>query len=92
MTDVMVSVRMPKSLLDKLNAYVKANDYLDLSESIRSIVRKKWMEHTNPELMEMKKLREDIKDELQQATIKKVRHEVNNELKKIQQQLKGGTA
>ena len=64
MTDVMVSIRMPKTMFLELKELAKKQHFLDLSEQIRSIVRKKWIEHTNPELFELKKLREIVQPKI----------------------------
>lgn len=88
MTDVMVSVRMPKSLLRELKELAKDQYFLDLSEQIRSILRQKWIQCTNPELFELKKLRKGIEDEIKRKSIEKVREGVNKELEKIRSSLK----
>ena len=93
MTDVMVSVRMPKSLLLELKELTKKQHFLDLSELIRSITRKKWIQYTNPELYELKSLRKGIEDELKKKSVERVREEVNKELEKIKKELaKGGVS
>ena len=88
MNDVMVSIRMPKSLASELRLLAKTQHFLDLSEEVRSIVRKKWVQYTGPELFELKKLREGIGKEIKQKSIEKVREEVNKELEKIKMQLR----
>ena len=88
MTEIMVSVRMPKSMLLELKDLAKKEHFLDLSEEIRSIVRKRWIQYTNPQLYELKKLRDDIRDEIKIKSIEKVRSEVNRELEKIRASLK----
>ena len=88
LTDVMVSIRMPKSLISELKVLAKDQYFLDLSEQIRSIARKKWIEYTNPELFELKKLRESIEDELKKKSVEKVREEINKELEEIKGHLK----
>ena len=90
MTEVMVSVRMPRSLLKKLKDISQHEDYLDLSEMVRAIARKKWMQYTNPELHEMKKLRQDIELEIRKKSMERVQQEVNKELEKIKSKLRGG--
>lgn len=88
MTDVMVSIRMPKSMLSELKELSKTQHFLDLSEMVRGITRKKWIQNTNPELYELKMLRKGIEEELKKKSIEKVREEVNKELEKIKTQLK----
>ena len=86
--DVMVSIRMPKALAEELKALAKTQHFLDLSEEVRSIVRRKWISHASPELFELKKLRENIEDEIKQKSAKRVQQEVAKELEKIKAKLK----
>lgn len=88
MNDVIVSARMPKSLVKELKSLIKEQHFLDLSEQVRSIVRKKWIKHTNPELFELKKLSEDIQSELRKKTKARVQEQINKELEKIKLKLK----
>ena len=44
MADQVVSVRMPASLVQELKAVAEKNHYLDLSETLRSLLRDKWLE------------------------------------------------
>ena len=86
----MVSARMPKSLVKELKQLVKEQHYLDLSEQIRSVLRKKWIQYTNPQLYEIKELRKDISKEVKKRSVEKVQEQVNKELKKISERLKKG--
>jgi Arc/MetJ-type ribon-helix-helix transcriptional regulator len=88
LTDVMVSIRMPKPMLSELKELAKSQYFLDLSEMVRSLVRSKWVQNTNPELFELKTLSKSIEEELKKKSVEKVREEVNNELEKIKEQLK----
>jgi Arc/MetJ-type ribon-helix-helix transcriptional regulator len=88
MNDVMVTIRMPKSLADELRGLTKKRHFMDLSEEVRSIVRRNWLECTNPELSLIKKLREEIENEIKSSSKKKIQHEVAKELEKIRAQLK----
>ena len=90
MNDVMVSVRMPKSLALELKELVRPNHFLDLSEEVRGIVREKWVSAINPELFEIKKLRENIEAEIRKKSTKKIEEEVAKEREKIKSQLKDG--
>lgn len=86
--DVMLSIRMPKSLVLELKESAKTQHFLDLSEEVRSIVRQKWNSYLNPELFELKKLRQNIEDEIKNKGTKRLQHEVAKELEKIKSQLK----
>ena len=88
--DIMVSIRMPKSLALELKLFAKTQHFLDLSEEVRSIVRQKWLANVSPELFELKKLRENIEDEIKRKSTKKVQQEVTKELEKIKIRLKEG--
>ncbi|MBS3130843.1 hypothetical protein J4212_00265 [Candidatus Woesearchaeota archaeon] len=91
MTDVLVSIRMPKSLLDELKQLAKEQHFLDLSEQLRSIVRKEWAKAQSPELFQLNKLRQDIEKETRKTSEEKVREQINKELEAIKEQLmKGG--
>ena len=88
MNDIMVSIRMPRSLAKELKESAKQHHFLDLSEEIRSIVRKKWMQHNDPQFFEIKKLREDIEQQVRKKSEKKIQDEVAKELEKIKSALK----
>lgn len=82
MADRVISVKMPGSLIEALRNLQAEHHYLDLSEQLRSIVREKCLEFTNPYLKEIKRVRKDIASEGQVA-----REQI---LKDIIQMLKGG--
>lgn len=87
---MIVSVRMPKTLSKELKKAAREKHFLDVSEEIRSIVRKKWIENTNPLLFELKKLREEVSGEVRKRSISKVQDQVNKELEIIKRRLKEG--
>jgi len=64
MNEILVSIRMPKSLLNEVKKNTEENHFMDVSENIRSVVRKRWFDSLYPELNEVKRLREDIFEEL----------------------------
>ncbi|MFH1053197.1 MAG: hypothetical protein V1740_02155 [Candidatus Woesearchaeota archaeon] len=88
MNDVIVSIRIPESLLNKLKEQAEKDSYMDISEEIRSIVRNKWLFFQQPELMEIKKLRKDISDQLKEKREKSIMREVVKELNKIREEIK----
>ncbi len=88
MTDVMVSIRLPESLFLELKRLAEKEHYMDISEQIRSIVRDKWLYYKQPELMELKKLREGIKKELKKKSEKMLRLEIIKELEKIKEEIR----
>ena len=88
MNNIMVSIRMPKVLASELKEFAKKENYLDLSEEIRSIVRQKWLSYVQPEIFHLKKLRETIEQEIKEKSVKKMQQQVAKELEKIKDQLK----
>jgi len=90
LNDIIVSIRVPKSLAKELKQLSETQHFLDLSEEVRSIVRKKWEFHNNPELYQLKKLREDIGAEVRKKGQKRLQQEIARELDMIKSQLKEG--
>ena len=88
MNDTMVSIRMPKELVDSLRGLMKKENFLDLSECIRSVTRQRWSQHAEPEIFEIKKLRESIEEEIREKSLKKIQQEVAKELDQIKSSLK----
>ena len=84
----MVSIRMPKSLINELKDLAKSQHFMDLSEEVRTVVRKKWNYYSHPQLFEIKRLREGIVEEIKQKSARKIEDEVAKELEKIKTQLK----
>ena len=87
MNDVLVSVRMPESLLLELKKLAEKEHFMDISEEIRSITRKNWFKFTHPELMVIEKLREDISTEVKKKSEKEITKRVINELNEIKKEI-----
>lgn len=49
MTDQLISIRMPKELIKELKSLVHENHYLDLSEELRSIIRRHAQYYLEPQ-------------------------------------------
>jgi len=90
LNDVLVSVRMPESLLLKLKEFSKKDHFMDVSEEIRSITRKNWFKFTHPELIEIEKLRKDILNEVKKKSEKEITKRVIKELNEIKKEIKKG--
>ena len=60
---------------------------MDISEEVRSIVRDEWLHFKQPELIELKKLKGEIMEELKKKRAKIVRLEVIKELEKIKEEI-----
>jgi len=87
LNDVLVSVRMPESLLLELKKLAEKEHFMDISEEIRSITRKNWFKFTHPELMVIEKLREDISTEVKKKSEKEITKRVINELNEIKKEI-----
>ena len=85
MADTVIAVRMPRSLIAELRERTEHDHYSDLSEQVRSIVRRGCLKYTNPVTHEIKELKEQLKTELlkeqQQATAKQSSKKSKNFLK-----------
>ena len=88
MNDILVSVRMPESLLSKLKELAKKDYFMDVSEEIRSITRKNWFRFTHPELIVIERLRKDILNEVKKKSEKEITKRVINELNEIKKEIK----
>lgn len=64
MTEVLVSVRIPSRLVEKLKAAASAKHFLDLSEVVRSIIRQRWYRDKQPILYELNRIRDELKEEI----------------------------
>ena len=86
--DILVSIRMPESLFLKLKELVEKEHYMDVSEEIRSIVRQNWMKVMRPELLEIKRLRKDILDEIKKKSENEIAKKVAKELDEIKKKIR----
>lgn len=66
--EAIVTVRMPAGLVKALKARTERDHYTDLSEQVRSIVRRGCFRYTNPVTSEIKELKSQLKAELAQET------------------------
>ncbi len=49
MTERVVSVKMPSSLVSELRSFTREHHYIDLSEQVRSVVRQKALKYAQQE-------------------------------------------
>ena len=87
MTNQIISVRIPKSLNNKLKDYALKNHYMDVSEVVRTLLRKKAMEFRDPNSHQLKEIKKDIFQKINKATSKKRYSTMVNELDSIKEQL-----
>ena len=66
-TEVIVSFRIPSKLVEQLKQSPDADQFLDTSEMIRSIVRKNWLVSKDPIMYEIKKLKRELKEEIRRG-------------------------
>ncbi|MBN2454496.1 hypothetical protein JXB11_03035 [Candidatus Woesearchaeota archaeon] len=88
MTDMLVSVRLPGSLLEELKNFVRKNHYLDISEALRAILREKWEAYSDPYAYELRELRKSITSEMKDQIAKKSEQRLIDELKKMRERIR----
>ena len=87
MRDVIVAIKVPESLLDELKKSARERHFMDLSEEIRSIVRQKWLQYNDPEIMRMRKLKQEIRQEIEKKSEAMARERVLSELEDIKKKV-----
>lgn len=75
----MISIRIPVLLVEELKEVSKRDHFLDLSETVRSIIRNNWIKQKDPQVYELEKLRKEISENIS----KRNRDDLIVELKKI---------
>ena len=83
MSDKIVSVRMPSTLVKELKVLVEHNHYLDVSEQIRSVLRNKMMDYRYPYNRSLS----DISSKIDELKAPKKVDKLKSELKKILEEL-----
>ena len=84
MSDTIVSVRMPKRLFEDIKELTSEKRFLDTSEAIRSVVRKRWTEATQIGTSRI----EAFKDELVIEKHDRKRKEIAKQIQKLTEELK----
>ena len=74
-------------MFEGLKLASQKNHYLDVSEAVRSIVRKKWLKQKDPELYKIEKLRTEVTELVQKQSEEKNRQLIIKELQKIKDTL-----
>jgi hypothetical protein len=62
--ETLVSFRVDAVLIQELEAVAKARHYLDLSELIRAIIRKRFLSARYPVAHELEKIKDELKAEI----------------------------
>jgi hypothetical protein len=89
--DKIVTVRMPRALFDRLSILSKEQHYLDVSECLRSITRKRCLELATPYSLELSQIRSELSAALSQKEQDQKKDQLLKELKNILKELEGGT-
>lgn len=87
MNEVIVSVRMPKGMADKLKALADSNHYLDVSEEIRSIIRDRSSRYSSQYDQGLRTILADLKNEIKLEHKKDTRKQVIQNLKMLLEDL-----
>ena len=88
--DTIVSIRMPRTLFEKLNTLSKDEHFLDISECIRSITRKRCLELTAPYAYELQQLRSELSNAMSHKEETQKKDQLVKDLRKILGELEGG--
>lgn len=87
-TDVLVTVRLPASLVEELKLLGQKHHYMDTSETIRSVLRRKWEQYSDPLAYEVRQLRASIEEELKRGIARKSEQRIVDELKKVRDKIR----
>jgi len=63
MNGKVVSIRMPTSLVNELRLVAEQNHFKDISEAVRSVVRSRCLQFSNPFQQELHKFRQKLEQE-----------------------------
>ncbi|MFP4568273.1 MAG: hypothetical protein ACLFN8_04995 [Candidatus Woesearchaeota archaeon] len=88
-TTSIVSLKIPITLYSLLEKKSKEEHYLDVSETVKSIIRKKYMQTNNPDA-KINQLKQDIMKKLESKVNSDVQEKVIYELLNIKKILEGG--
>ena len=86
MAKTIVSIRMPKNLINKAKQIAQSQNYLDVSEFVRSVVRKQYLRSKDPIAYELKTLQINLQRDFKTASEAKQREWLLKQL----EQLRGG--
>ncbi len=88
MTDIMVTIRLPASLLEELKVLAKRNHYSTVSDAIRSMLRQKWEENSDPLKYQLSHITGLIHQELRSSIAKRSEQRIVEEMKKVQEKIR----
>ncbi|MBU1975027.1 MAG: ribbon-helix-helix domain-containing protein [Nanoarchaeota archaeon] len=87
MNEVIVSVRMPESMLTELKSLSKKNHFLDVSEELRSIIRDKAVKYSSPYNADLRKVIDDLQQEIASRETTRKKKVVIDDLRRLLEEL-----
>ncbi len=85
MTDILVSIRLPPTLLEEIKSLTREQHFVDQSELIRSVLRSGYEKHTQDQVQN---LTESIIKDLRKNAVTKSEARLSEELRKIKDRLR----
>jgi Arc/MetJ-type ribon-helix-helix transcriptional regulator len=85
--EVLVTLRIPISLIHALDERAKTEHYKDLSELIRSIVRKRTLQYVDPYTQELKAIKDKLFSSQELQAKEKKKEKIMNDIKKLAEEL-----
>jgi hypothetical protein len=86
--DVMISIRVPSTLIKELKVLTEKNHFMDQSEHMRAIMREKSMQYVEPYRYELTKMREEMENKISANKAVEEKKKLVEELKFIIKELK----
>jgi Arc/MetJ-type ribon-helix-helix transcriptional regulator len=78
MKNSLVSIRIPKALVEELKKASQKDHFLDLSETVRSIVRDRWIQTQDPSSYHLQQIKKEIHDGLKARSSDQIIKELEN--------------
>ncbi len=87
MKDKIVTIKIPEKMLSDLRKAAYDRNFIDISEEVRSVIRQKWLMYNDLRIMKVKKLKDEIKVEVEKKSQSIAREKVINELEDIKKKV-----
>ncbi len=81
MSERVITIKMPKSLLVELKVLTNEHHYIDLSEQIRSVVRQKCLKYIAP-YQELRQVKQDIEQQITNSN-KQKKEQILSQLQRL---------
>jgi hypothetical protein len=89
MASLVVSIRMPSSLVSELKKISEKNHFMDISDEIRFLIKQKMIEKIDPFSFQLQKLKDEIRGEVSRKS-QMDRIKFVEELNKMLEEIKRG--